>query len=114
MIVFPVFRLGETELLYSLKDMDLDEVLVICRQHLAAFCGLQRNYLVDDFGSLPVLLERIADWCRAHRRTPRGVLGIDDETHFRIGQAVAQRFGLSFYHTATLDTACHKFLMKQQ
>jgi hypothetical protein len=114
MQLFPAAYLGSVELAWSLRDMDLDEVLVVAPARRLRRLMWVPHAIANGLTSVTAAIRAIETWCKQHCRRPTSLLGIDDEEQFRIAGKIAAHFDLPFYEPHTLAVASNKYLMKQR
>lgn len=117
MVIFPAFQIGHSELLYFLKSMEkqglLSRVLPICPPGFINTVDFHLPYyIVDNFNSFAMLIEKLDMWFSKHRLPFAGIMGIDEEVQFRISRGIANHYGLDFYKGRTCFRASNKYMLK--
>jgi len=117
-ILFPAYNIGNSELCFFLKTIEskglLDRLLLICDEDFVTECRTQlKHYIVDDFKSYNVLLNKIESWKKKHRVAFKGILAVDEEMQFQLSRTLARHFGLEFFADNTCSLASNKFLLKR-
>ncbi|HLC96932.1 MAG TPA: ATP-grasp domain-containing protein [Candidatus Nanoarchaeia archaeon] len=112
MILFPAVYIGYEELFYSLKSMDLADMLIIAEQEFIESYPLEGNFIADEFDNSKMLIEKISSWQKKHKARFSRIIAIDDEDQFELSRQLAAHYNIPFYSNKTLERACNKYLMR--
>jgi hypothetical protein len=113
MLIFPAIYIGQAELLYSLKVMDLSRILLILDEHFVEKYEPAGNYLCDDFQSPEQTITHILEWKEKKQVNFIGIIGTDEEMQFQFTRRIAEHFQIEFYDRVTCAIASNKYLMKK-
>jgi hypothetical protein len=70
------------------------------------------NIVVDDFKSPARLVSKVKEYGKANKKKFRAVIGLDEEYHYRMAEALAIAFDLRFYPRRTMDLCSNKYLQR--
>ncbi|MEM4756247.1 MAG: ATP-grasp domain-containing protein [Candidatus Woesearchaeota archaeon] len=72
----------------------------------------KENRIIDEFLSTDDLLEKVKRWHQQKKVEVVGVLGFDEEHHYRFSAAIAKHFKVSYHCQKTLDCCSNKYLQR--
>ncbi len=115
-IILLVTNLDEDDFKAVADSLEMKErlLLVSDRSSIRAYKKRDFSYLVDSFRSPQALIDRIRKWQKKNRLKLSGIIGLDEEHHYRFSGAIASEFGLEYYDKKTIDLCSNKYLQRER
>jgi hypothetical protein len=89
-----------------------EKVLVICDKKSAEGYKGKVKFLTDEFTDYKSLVKKIKVWEKENEKNITGIIGLDEEYHYRLSYNLSKELSLDFYDKDVLDMCSNKYLQR--
>ncbi len=116
MVILLVTNLDEDDFKAVADSLEMKDrlFLVSDRSSIRAYKKRDFSYIVDSFRSPESVISRIKLWQKKNRKDFTGIIGLDEEHHYRFSSAIAREFSLEYYDSRTIDLCSNKYLQRKR